>query len=167
MRFLTCEPNLKKVHDYKDEADQFYDSPVHWLRSHIPSYPRTAKPTHVVLYEPLAKDINEFLVDYKLLYRITNAEVNDNVDPQLVLNEWYALIKQKQLNVDSLLQHVNSRTGKNILVYQRLLSGEENSFNREEFQIHNKLDNGPKLAKLNEDEVFGQDEFATETNLFN
>lgn len=167
MRFLTCEPNLKEEPNYKDEADQFFDSPVHWLRSHIPSYPRTAKPSHVVLYEPLSKVINEFLVDYKLLYRITNAEVNNNVDPQLVLNEWSTLIKEKQLNVDSLLQHVQTRTGKNILLYQRLRSGEENSFNREEVKIYDKLGKAPKLVETDEDVVYGQDEFATETNLFN
>ncbi|KAM7358789.1 phosphatidylinositol glycan anchor biosynthesis class B isoform 1-T1 [Cochliomyia hominivorax] len=160
MRFLTCEPNLKQKANYKDEADQFYESPVHWLRSHIPSYPRTAKPSHVVLYEPLAQQINEFLLDYKLLFRIANAEVNKNVDPQLVLNEWSTLIKEKQLNVDSLLQHVQTRTGKNILVYQRLRTGEENTFNREEYDK-------PNLADSNEEILYGQDEFTTETNIFN
>lgn len=75
MRFLTCEPNLKQKVNYKDEADQFYDSPMQWLRSHVPSYPPAAKPTHVVLYEPLVTQIKDFLVDYKRLYVVANGEV--------------------------------------------------------------------------------------------
>lgn len=90
-----------------------------------------------------------------------------SIDPQLILNEWSTLIKEKQLNVDSLLQHVQSRTGKNILVYQRLRSGEENTFNRDEFQSLDDKLNLPKLAESTEDFLYGQDEFTTETNIFN
>lgn len=167
MRFLTCEPNLKQTPNYKDEAEQFFESPVHWLRSHIPSYPRSAKPSHVVLYETLADKIYEFLVDYKQLNRITNAEVNQNVDPQIVLNDWSALAKAKQLNVDSLLQYINSRTGKHILVYQRLRDGEDNKFNRDEFKSNIDLVNTPKLADFEDDQPYNQDESETERNLFN
>lgn len=133
MRFLTCEPNLKQMDNYKDEADRFYESPKTWIRSNVPSYPRTAMPSHVVMYEPLASQLNEFLLNYKVLERIENAEVNKNVQPQILLNEWTNMLKDKKLNVDSLLQHVQSRTGKNIVIYQRLKSGEENTFNRAEF----------------------------------
>ncbi|XP_075161416.1 phosphatidylinositol glycan anchor biosynthesis class B isoform X2 [Haematobia irritans] len=132
MRFLTCEPNLKQIPNYKDEAELFFDSPVHWLRSHIPSYPRSAKPTHVVLYEPLAEIINEFLLDYKQLYRIDNAE------------------------------YINSRTGKHILIYQRLREGEENTFNRNEF--HREVET-PILSEFEDN--FVTNEFETERNLFN
>ena len=31
MRFLTCEPNLKQINDYKDEADQFDSNPEEWF----------------------------------------------------------------------------------------------------------------------------------------
>ena len=137
MRFLTCEPNLKQIEDYKDEADRFYESPMSWVRSYIPSYPRSAMPTHVVLYEPLAGKLNEFLVNYKVVERIENAEVNKNVRPQELLSEWSTMLQEKKLNVDSLLQHVQSRTGKHILIYQRLGSGEENTFNRAEY--HNEV----------------------------
>ncbi|XP_054732048.1 GPI mannosyltransferase 3 [Anastrepha obliqua] len=134
MRFLTCEPNLQNKPNYVDEADQFYQSPVHWLRSHIPSYPRTAMPSHIVLYQPLAPIISEFLVSYKILHRISNAEVNENVAPQMLMNEWSRLLKEKEVDVKSLLQHVRNRVGKNILVYQRLRAGEENTFNRDEYK---------------------------------
>ncbi|XP_005178617.2 LOW QUALITY PROTEIN: GPI mannosyltransferase 3-like [Musca domestica] len=137
MRFLTCEPNLKDTPNYKDEAELFFESPVHWLRSHIPSYPRSAKPSHVVLYEPLADTINEFLVDYKLLEKVANAE------------------------------YINSRTGRNILIYQRLRDGEENKFNRNEFRSEDELVvKYPDLAEFkNIDGVY--DEVETEHNLFN
>ncbi|XP_073842974.1 phosphatidylinositol glycan anchor biosynthesis class B isoform X2 [Musca autumnalis] len=137
MRFLTCEPNLKRTSNYKDEAELFFESPVHWLRSHIPSYPRSAKPSHVVLYEPLAETINEFLVDYKLLERVPNAE------------------------------YINSRTGKHILIYQRLRDGEENKFNRNEFRNEDEvIVKYPNLAELkNIEGVY--DEVETERNLFN
>ena len=36
MRFLTCEPNFKKVENYLDEADLFYQEPMKWIRSHLP-----------------------------------------------------------------------------------------------------------------------------------
>uniref|UniRef100_A0A1I8M584 Mannosyltransferase n=1 Tax=Musca domestica TaxID=7370 RepID=A0A1I8M584_MUSDO len=166
MRFLTCEPNLKDTPNYKDEAELFFESPVHWLRSHIPSYPRSAKPSHVVLYEPLADTINEFLVDYKLLEKVANAEVK-NVDPQILLKKWSVLVKEKQFNADSLLQYINSRTGRNILIYQRLRDGEENKFNRNEFRSEDELVvKYPDLAEFkNIDGVY--DEVETEHNLFN
>ncbi|XP_005178616.2 GPI mannosyltransferase 3 isoform X1 [Musca domestica] len=166
MRFLTCEPNLKDTPNYKDEAELFFESPVHWLRSHIPSYPRSAKPSHVVLYEPLADTINEFLVDYKLLEKVANAEVK-NVDPQILLKKWSVLVKENQFNADSLLQYINSRTGRNILIYQRLRDGEENKFNRNEFRSEDELVvKYPDLAEFkNIDGVY--DEVETEHNLFN
>lgn len=102
LRFLTCEPNLKKTESYLDEADQFYEKPDAWLRYHIPSYPKTAMPTHVVLYEPLAAKISEFLLNYRVLHKVPNGE------------------------------YVQPRTGRNVLVYQRIKSGEENLFNKHE-----------------------------------
>ncbi|XP_013111842.1 GPI mannosyltransferase 3 isoform X2 [Stomoxys calcitrans] len=136
MRFLTCEPNLKQLPDYKDEADLFFESPIHWLRSHIPSYPRSAKPSHVVLYEPLAKTINDFLVDYKQVCTIENAE------------------------------YINSRTGKHILVYQRLRDGEDNKFNRDEFK---RDATAARLVEFDDDHLsyYQDDEFETDRNLFN
>ncbi|XP_030385200.1 GPI mannosyltransferase 3 isoform X2 [Scaptodrosophila lebanonensis] len=104
MRFLTCEPNLQKQDNYIDEADRFFDSPKSWLNSHIPVYPRTALPSHVVLFDSLADKISEFLGNYRLLHTIDHAE------------------------------RLQARTGKSIKVYQRLRAGEENTYNREEFQ---------------------------------
>ena len=164
MRFLTCEPNLKQVDNYKDEADRFYEAPINWIRSQIPSYPRSAMPSHVVLYEPLASKLNEFLVNYKVVERIENAEVNKNVRPQELLNEWSSMLKDKKLNVDSLLQHVQSRTGKHILIYQRLNTGEENTFNRAEFNRN--VDDIADEAQF-EDDVTAEDEIVAQQNAFN
>lgn len=162
MRFLTCEPNLQNTPNYVDEADQFYRSPVHWLHSHIPSYPRTAMPSHIVLFEPLAPVINEFLINYKILHRVFNAEVNENIQPQHILNEWSRVLKDEDVNIESLLKNVRNRIGKNILVYQRLLAGEENTFNRDEFKIPQGSKVKDDIRNVNTDEVSEQ-----QHNMFN
>ena len=64
MRFLTCEPNLKGVENYQDEADQFYVDPMKWIRSHLPVHPRSALPSHVVVFDILAPRISDFLSIY-------------------------------------------------------------------------------------------------------
>ncbi|KAH8366219.1 hypothetical protein KR093_010340 [Drosophila rubida] len=134
MRFLTCEPNLKQLANFKDEADRFYEKPMSWLRSHIPVHPRTAMPTHVVLFDSLREKISEFLTSYRLLHSIEHAEVNKLSDSQALLNEWSSVLGTNPPNITSLLQFVESRTGKAILVYQRLKASEENAFNRQQFE---------------------------------
>lgn len=67
MRFLKCEPNLKNEDKYVDEADQFYNSPMKWIRSHLPVHPIDALPTHLVVYDTLAPQITDFLSIYKPL----------------------------------------------------------------------------------------------------
>lgn len=76
MRFLTCEPNFKHQESYVDEAEQFYKSPAYWLRSHIPSYPRTAMPSHVILFEPLLPKITDFIKNYNVSQKIFMADVS-------------------------------------------------------------------------------------------
>ncbi|KAH8397408.1 hypothetical protein KR222_002737 [Zaprionus bogoriensis] len=134
MRFLTCEPNLQQQADFKDEADRFYDAPMHWLHSHIPVHPLTALPTHLVLYDSLPERISEFLTNYKLLHSIEHADVHKLSESQALLDEWSAALGTKPPNLAALLQSLQSRTGKSILVYQRLQAGEENTYNRAEFQ---------------------------------
>ncbi|XP_017470147.1 PREDICTED: GPI mannosyltransferase 3 [Rhagoletis zephyria] len=169
MRFLTCEPNLQNKPNYVDEAEKFYESPTHWLRSHIPSYPRTAMPSHVVLYEPLAPVINEFLMNYKVLHRISNAQINQNVAPQQVVSEWSRLLKEKEVDVKALLKSVQNRIGKNILVYQRLRAGEENTFNRDEYKTSNEATS--RGSRVVEDVPYNQVNSAEDTedphNMFN
>lgn len=133
MRFLTCEPNLEQRENFKDEADRFFDAPMHWLRSHIPVHPITAQPSHVVLFDSLDKKISEYLINYKLLHSIEHAEVKKLVESPL-LHDLSTALGTQLPNVASLLQHVQSRTGKSILVYQRLKQGEENAFNRQEYE---------------------------------
>lgn len=64
MRFLTCEPNLKKIPDYEDEANIFFNWPMKWIKANIPSYPSRAKPCFIVLYSQLADQLEEFLITY-------------------------------------------------------------------------------------------------------
>ena len=52
MRFLTCEPNLRKLENYIDEADQFYLNPLNWLNNEFAINPAKS-PSHIVLFENL------------------------------------------------------------------------------------------------------------------
>lgn len=90
LRFLTCEPNLNGEENYTDEADQFYNNPAAWLRSHVPVYPKAAMPTHTVLFDSLQPQIGEFLKSYKLIETVNHSEYTD------------------------------SRVGHNVLLYERL-----------------------------------------------
>lgn len=93
MRFLTCEPNLAAAAAYVDEADRFYAEPAKWLRSHLPVYPVSALPTHVVLFDVLRDRVAEFLTA--------------NYRPVLS-------IAHKQMETD------DERVGDMVLVYERL-----------------------------------------------
>lgn len=65
MRFLRCEPNLNNDQPYADEADIFYKDPVSWLRRNIPVHPRSAMPSHVIAFDILEPEIENFLVSYE------------------------------------------------------------------------------------------------------
>ncbi|KAG8001524.1 GPI mannosyltransferase 3 [Nibea albiflora] len=58
MRFLECPPDLGEE-GYVDEADRFYDDPLHWLRTSFPY--KSSLPTHLVLFDVLEKEISVFL----------------------------------------------------------------------------------------------------------
>lgn len=52
MRFLECPPDLGEE-GHIDEADRFYDDPLHWLRTSFPY--KSSLPTHLVLFNILEK----------------------------------------------------------------------------------------------------------------
>ncbi|CAJ1049174.1 GPI mannosyltransferase 3 [Xyrichtys novacula] len=58
MRFLECPPDLGEE-GYIDEADSFYDDPLHWLRTSFPY--KSSLPTHLVLFNVLEAEIAVFL----------------------------------------------------------------------------------------------------------
>ncbi|XP_074474789.1 GPI alpha-1,2-mannosyltransferase 3 [Sebastes fasciatus] len=64
MRFLECPPYLGEE-GYVDEADQFYDEPLHWLRTSFPY--KSSLPTHLVLFDVLEKEISPFLQGNKFV----------------------------------------------------------------------------------------------------
>uniref|UniRef100_A0A8C3AYZ0 Mannosyltransferase n=1 Tax=Cyclopterus lumpus TaxID=8103 RepID=A0A8C3AYZ0_CYCLU len=64
MRFLECPPDLGEE-GYVDEADRFYDDPLHWLRTSFPY--KSFLPTHLVLFDVLEKDISVFLQGNKFV----------------------------------------------------------------------------------------------------
>lgn len=65
MSFLSCEPNFKKINNYIDEADLFYEAPMKWIRNHLPVRPIEALPTHVVVFDTLVPKISDFLSIYQ------------------------------------------------------------------------------------------------------
>lgn len=75
MRFLTCEPNFNKDENYVDQADKFYQDPAAWIRSNIPVYPRTAMPTHLILFENLLEKLTVFLNNYDIIHTLAHSEV--------------------------------------------------------------------------------------------
>lgn len=62
MRFLTCEPNLKHVENYVDEADRFYENPADFMRAEFKQLDTKQKqlPTLIVVYEGLWKNDTRF-----------------------------------------------------------------------------------------------------------
>ncbi|XP_069127470.1 GPI mannosyltransferase 3-like [Argopecten irradians] len=60
MRMLTCEPNLSQKKNYTDEADQFYNDPVRWLKQEY-KVKLTPLPSHIVYFNNLQTNISEFL----------------------------------------------------------------------------------------------------------
>ncbi|XP_060065292.1 GPI mannosyltransferase 3-like [Ylistrum balloti] len=60
MRMLTCEPNLSRKENYTDEADQFYNHPVRWLKQEY-KVNLTPLPSHIVYFNKLQTNITEFL----------------------------------------------------------------------------------------------------------
>lgn len=87
-RYLTCEPNIVNIPNYRDEAEQFYAHPSNWILSHIPVYPPTALPSHVIIFDSLKPKIEDFLKKYHLLETIFHSEyVNDRVGHNVLLYE--------------------------------------------------------------------------------
>ncbi|KAF7660589.1 hypothetical protein LDENG_00279220 [Lucifuga dentata] len=64
MRFLECPPNLGEE-GYVDEAERFFDDPLHWLRVSFPY--KSSLPTHLVLFDVLEKEISMFLQGNKFV----------------------------------------------------------------------------------------------------
>uniref|UniRef100_A0A3B4Y1X7 Mannosyltransferase n=1 Tax=Seriola lalandi dorsalis TaxID=1841481 RepID=A0A3B4Y1X7_SERLL len=58
MKFLECPPDLGEE-GYVDEAERFYDDPLHWLQTSFPY--KSSLPTHLVLFDVLEKEISVFL----------------------------------------------------------------------------------------------------------
>ena len=64
--FLTCEPpfhlnkpSLEEVKAYRDQSDQFYDSPKEFIDAHLGQ--DLPFPQHLIVFEPLQELINEQL----------------------------------------------------------------------------------------------------------
>jgi hypothetical protein len=58
-KFLTCEPNFNGTSYYIDEADQFYNNPGLWIRTHYP--PNGTLPSHIICFDVLKPMISDIL----------------------------------------------------------------------------------------------------------
>ncbi|XP_035727103.1 GPI mannosyltransferase 3-like [Vespa mandarinia] len=68
-RFLTCEPNLKNSEDYIDEADQFFENPMIWIRNNYLQNENLI-PSHVIVFDKIPSKIKDFLENYRLLSKL-------------------------------------------------------------------------------------------------
>ncbi|XP_043685779.1 GPI mannosyltransferase 3 [Vespula pensylvanica] len=68
-RFLTCEPNFKNSEDYVDEADQFFENPMLWIRNNYLQN-KSIIPSHVIVFDKIPSKIKDFLENYRLLIKV-------------------------------------------------------------------------------------------------
>lgn len=66
---------MKGLENYVDEADRFYEEPAAWIRSHLPVHPKSALPTHVILFDSLADKIAVFLNGFRKVYEVEHTQV--------------------------------------------------------------------------------------------
>ncbi|XP_050293187.1 GPI mannosyltransferase 3 [Anthonomus grandis grandis] len=79
-RFLTCNPNLNKISNYKDEADHFYMNPNNWLRQHYP--PNKPLPSHIICFDNLVPVIgNDILTRYERVKQYFHCDIS--VSPRI------------------------------------------------------------------------------------
>lgn len=74
LRCLIRKPNLSDVKAYTNESVQFYENPAAWLQSHVPLYPKSTLPTHIVLFYMHQLKIGDFLKNYKLIYNTNSTQ---------------------------------------------------------------------------------------------
>lgn len=72
IRFLTCEPNLRRLPDYVDEADQFFGDPMIWLKDNFERR-NVPIPDILVTFDNLPTRIEPFLKSYRLLAKLFHA----------------------------------------------------------------------------------------------
>lgn len=78
MSFVSCEPNFNRDDvQYVDETNRFYRSPSGWIRARVPVYPKSAMPTHLILFDNVQDDLHGFLAEnYRQIANIFNCEVS-------------------------------------------------------------------------------------------
>ena len=93
MTFLTCEPNLENLKNYKDEADKFFENPIPWIKAH--EIEITQNTNYVVLFENL----------YNQLINSSDRTTKDIFKKQFYVSSsfFYSLTKQTQTTDKRLL----------------------------------------------------------------
>lgn len=95
MRFLRCEPNFHDDQTYTDEADTFYKDPVSWLRRNIPVHPRSATPSHVIAFDILEPELQDFLTSYEKKTSFFHSDyTTDRIGGNVVIYERFNPNKQ-------------------------------------------------------------------------
>jgi phosphatidylinositol glycan class B len=85
-KFLTCEPNFNGTSYYIDEADQFYNNPGLWIRTHYP--PNGTLPSHIICFDVLKPMISDILSRYKTTHEIAHSSFpSGRVGYNVLINE--------------------------------------------------------------------------------
>ena len=84
MRFLTCEPNLKNLNNYTDEADVFFNDPPQWLLKNQEVYNDV---NYVVMFENLYENIGSKFDNFKICKRFFYSLIQqtERIDKTLLL----------------------------------------------------------------------------------
>lgn len=86
VRFLSCEPNLKWHKNYVDEATSFFSGPMLWLNETYGMREKEDKPSHIVMFDKIAPEIDKFLNEYELIAKLFYAHfVEDGYSQYLLL----------------------------------------------------------------------------------
>lgn len=123
MRFLTCEPNFNEQSNYVDEADHFYKDPLEWYRFHIPVYPRTAMPTHLIMFDKLVEKLPEVLINYQQIIDIQHTDVRFSIS----IFRLKFICRSLKLFLYFRIQYpLTDRIGNKVLVYERVNPNQRN-----------------------------------------
>jgi len=63
LSFLSCEPNLSQIPDYRDQAEIFYSAPIPWLEQAFPKNNLKSMPDSFILFDKLESEVKSFLLE--------------------------------------------------------------------------------------------------------
>lgn len=99
VKFLTCEPNLDSVKNYKDEADLFYENTPDWfLKNKKIIKEASFIVTFMSLYENFKTELTDFKICKKFFYSFI--QQSNRTDQYMVL------LCSKNLEIESVFSKI-------------------------------------------------------------